>query len=62
VPQEAAEARSAAERQAALEWLGDMYLQFAVSPDGSCFLEALQVELTAPRTDPGYLDTVLAND
>jgi len=54
--------RAAAERQAALERLGDLYLQFAASPEGIGLLEAQQAELTAPRNDSEYLKAVLARD
>jgi hypothetical protein len=49
----AAETRVSAKaaRQAALVKLGDLYLEFAASPEGTCFLEAQQAELTAPRTN-----------
>ena len=59
-----AEARVAAkaDRQAALEKLGDLYLQFAASPKGTRFLEMQQSELVAPRNDPEYLNAVLARE
>ena len=43
-----------AERQAALERLGDVFLEFASSPEGVKFLESQQTELLAPRNDPEY--------
>jgi hypothetical protein len=55
---EAAEARAAVEHQAALEKLGQLYIEFAASPEGVRFLEAQQAELTAPRNDPAYLQTL----
>jgi hypothetical protein len=60
----AAEARvsAKAQRQAALEKLGDLYLEFAASPEGTCFLEAQQAELVGPRNDPEYLRAVIARD
>jgi len=57
-----AEARASAERQAALERLGEMYMEFAASPEGIRFLEAQQAELTAPRNDPEYVKAALARD
>ena len=57
-----AEARAAAERQAALERLGELYLQFAASPEGVRLAEAQQVELTAPRNDAAYLQTLEDHD
>jgi hypothetical protein len=56
------EVRAAAERQAALGKLAEMYLQFAASPEGVRFFDAQQAELTAPRNDPEYLKAVLARD
>jgi hypothetical protein len=53
-----AEARTTAERHAALEKLGELYLQFAASPEGIRLAEAQQSELTAPRNDPAYLQTL----
>jgi len=53
-----AEGRAAAEHQAALEKLGQLYIEFAASPAGVRFLEAQQAELTAPRNDPAYLQTL----
>lgn len=51
-----------AQRQAALERLGDLYLEFAASTEGMRFLEAQQAELVGPRNDPEYLKTVIARD
>jgi hypothetical protein len=48
-------ARTTAERHAAL---GELYLQFAASPEGIRLAEAQQSELTAPRNDPAYLQTL----
>ena len=59
---EAVEARAAAEHQAALEKLGQLYIEFAASPEGVRFLEAQQAELTAPRNDPEYVKAALARD
>jgi hypothetical protein len=53
-----AEARAAAERHAALEKLGELYLQFAASPEGIRLAEAQQAELTAPRNDAAYVQTL----
>ena len=53
-----AEARATAERHAALEKLGELYLQFAASPEGIRLAEAQQAELTAPRNDAAYLQTL----
>jgi hypothetical protein len=50
------------ERQAALEKLGDVFLDFASSPGGMRFLESQQSELTAPNNDPNYLEAVLGRD
>jgi hypothetical protein len=60
----AAEARVSrkAQRQAALERLGDLYLEFAASIEGLRFLEAQQAELVGPRNDPEYLKAVIARD
>ena len=57
-----AKQRAAAERQAALEKLGDAFIEFASSPEGAWFLEAQQVALVAPRNDPEYLNGVLTNE
>ena len=57
-----AEARAAAERQAALERLGEMYLQFAATPEGVRFLEAQHAELIGPRNDGEYVKAALARD
>jgi hypothetical protein len=57
-----AEARAAAAHQAALEKLGQLYMEFAASPEGVRFLEAQQAELTAPRNDPDYVNAALARD
>ena len=57
-----AEARAAAERQAALERLGEMYLQFAATPEGTRFLEAQHAELIGPRNDHEYVKAALARD
>jgi hypothetical protein len=54
----AAEARADAERQAALERLAALYLEFAASPEGVRLAEAQQTELTAPRNDPQYVATL----
>jgi hypothetical protein len=51
-----------AERQAALEKLGDVFLEFAASPEGVRFLESQQTELTAPSNDPKYRETLEARD
>jgi hypothetical protein len=51
-----------AERQAALEKLGDVFLEFAASPEGMRFLESQQAELTAPSNDRRYLETLVARD
>lgn len=52
-----------AARQAALTKLGDMYLEFAASPEGLRFLEAQQAELTAPRTnDPNRMRDLEARE
>jgi hypothetical protein len=59
---ETTEARAAAEHQAALERLGQMYMEFAASPEGVRFLETQQAELTAPRNDPEYVKAALARD
>ena len=53
-----AEARATAERHAALEKLGELYLQFAASPEGIRLAEAQQAELTAPRNDAAYVQTL----
>jgi hypothetical protein len=58
----AAEARAEAEHQAALEKLGQLYMEFAASPEGVRFLEAQQSELTAPRNDHEYVNAALARD
>ena len=55
---EAAEARAAPEHQAALGEARQLYIEFAASPEGVRFLEAQQAELTAPRNDPAYLQTL----
>jgi hypothetical protein len=52
------EVRAAAEHQAALEKLGQLYIEFAASPEGVRFLETQQAELTAPRNDPQYVATL----
>ena len=60
-----AEARVSAKaaRQAALVKLGDMYLEFAASPEGLRFLEAQQAELTAPRiNDPNRIRDLEARE
>jgi len=51
-----------AERQAALEKLGDVFLEFASSPEGMRFLEGQQAELTAPSNDPNYLQALQDRD
>ena len=53
-----AEARATAERHAALEKLGELYLQFAASPEGIRLAEAQQAELTAPRNNATYVETL----
>ena len=50
------------QRLAALEKLGELYLEFAGSAEGHAFLEAQQAALIAPRNDPEYLNAVLANE
>ena len=50
------------ERQAALEKLGELYLEFASSPEGQNYLEAQQIALVAPRNDPDYLKAIMARD
>src|SRR5262245_51095377 len=60
--QETAEARAAAEHQAALERLGQMYMEFAASPEGVRFLEAQHAELIGPRNDGEYVKAALARD
>ena len=57
-----AEARAAAERQAALEKLGDAFIEFASSPEGARFLESQQAALVAPRNDPEYVNGLIASD
>jgi hypothetical protein len=59
-----AEARVAArgDREAALEKLGDLYLQFAASPEGTRFLEMQHAELCQPRNDPEYLKALEGRD
>jgi hypothetical protein len=59
-----AEARVSAKaaRQAALEKLGDVFLEFAGSAEGHAFLEAQQAELTAPRNDAKYLEALQSRD
>jgi hypothetical protein len=59
-----AEARVAArgDRQAALEKLGDVFLEFASSAEGARFLEMQQAELVAPRNDPEYLRALEGRD
>jgi hypothetical protein len=59
-----AEARVSAKaaRQAALEKLGDVFLEFASSEEGMRFLESQQTELTAPSNDPKYLETLQDRD
>jgi hypothetical protein len=52
------EARATAKRHAALEKLGELYLQFVASPEGIRLAEAQQAELTAPRNDRAYLETL----
>jgi hypothetical protein len=60
--QDTAEARAAAAHQAALEKLGQPYMEFAASTEGVRFLEAQQSELTAPRNDREYVNAALARD
>jgi len=55
-------ARAAAEHQAALERLGQMYMEFAASPEGIRFLEAQHAELIGPRNDGEYVKAALARD
>jgi hypothetical protein len=50
--------RAAAEHQAALEKLGQMYMAFSASPEGVRFLEAQHAELVGPRNDPAYVQTL----
>jgi hypothetical protein len=57
-----AEARAAAEHQAALEKLGQLYLEFAATPEGVRFLEAQHAELIEPRNDGEYVKAALARD
>ena len=52
----------AAEHQAALEKLGELYLEFAASPEGMRFAEQQQAQLVAPNNDPDYLKAVIARD
>jgi hypothetical protein len=59
---EASETRAAAEYQAALEKLGQMYMEFAASPEGVRFLEAQHAELIGPRNDGEYVKAALARD
>ena len=54
--------RAADAYQAALEKLGELYLEFAASPEGIRFLEAQQAELTSPRNDHGHVKAALARD
>jgi hypothetical protein len=51
-----------ADRQAALEKLGDVFLEFAASAEGMRFLETQQAELTAPSDDPNYLQALQDRD
>lgn len=51
-----------AERQAALEKLGDLFLQFASTPEGAKFFEAQHQELTAPRNDPAYIEALITRE
>jgi len=60
--QEAAEARAAGEHQAALERLGQMYMEFAASPEGVRFLKAQHAELIGLRNDGEYVKAALARD
>ena len=57
-----AEARAAAERQVALEKLGDAFIEFASSPEGARFRESQHAALVAPRNDPEYVNSLIAND
>jgi hypothetical protein len=50
------------QRQAALEKLGDVFLEFVASPEGMRFVEGQQAELTAPRNDPAYLEALQSRD
>jgi hypothetical protein len=59
---EVAEPHAAAEYQAALEKLGQMYMEFAASPEGVRFLEAQHAELIGPRNDGEYVKAALARD
>jgi hypothetical protein len=61
----AAETRVGAKaaRQAALEKLGDAFLEFAASPEGLSFLEGQHAELTAPRVnDPNRIRDLEARE
>jgi hypothetical protein len=51
-----------ADRQAALEKLGDLFLEFAGTPEGSRFFEAQHSETIAPRNDPAYIEALLAKE
>jgi hypothetical protein len=52
-----------AARQAALEKLGDVFLEFAASTEGMRFLETQQAELTAPRVnDPNRIRDLEARE
>ena len=57
-----AEERAAADRQVALEKLGDAFIEFASSPEGARFLESQQAALVAPRNDPEYVNGLIASD
>jgi hypothetical protein len=59
---EAAEPPAATEYQAALEKLGQMYMEFAASPEGVRFLEAQHAELIGPRHEGEYVNAALARD
>jgi len=50
------------EKQAALEKLGELYLEFAGSPEGVRYLEAQAGALVAPNNDPEYLKAIIARD
>ena len=51
-----------ADRQAALEKLGDLFLEFASTPEGTKLLEAQHSETIAPRNDPAYIAALLAKE
>ena len=51
-----------ADRQAAIEKLGELYLEFAASPEGVRYLEAQHAALVEPRNDADYVKAALARD